>query len=324
MSRDRWEVLVPETIDPAGPRSIEDVATVTSLGSYADGEAFVEDCDRFDAMIVRTVELSAEAIDAATALKVIAKHGAGLDNVDVEAASRNGVVVCNTPGANSRSVAEHAVMLLLATRRRVVEADAHVRGGGWDRHRFTTREVSGDTLGLLGFGEISRDVVALATGFEMAIATYDPYVPASELPRGVERVSTKRELFERADAVSVHVPLTEETRNAVSWAELEALGPGGVLVNASRGGVVDYRALLDALERGAVAGAGLDVFEPEPPSEDDPLLERPDVVLSPHVGGVTEGALERMSLRAAENVRAVYEGTLPDSTVNADALDGRR
>ena len=279
------------------------------------------DIGRYDAVVVRVASLDADVIRNADRLEVISKHGAGLDNVDVAAASERGIVVCNTPGANARSVAEHAITLLLAVRKNVLAADDHVRAGGWERNAFAGHEVTGDALGLLGCGAIACETASLAMGLGLSVVTYDPYVPDEVVPDGVDRVDTAAELFERSDAVSVHVPLTDETHHAVSADELRRLGPDGVLVNTSRGPVVDTATLVDALRAGDVAGAGLDVFEDEPPIEDDPLFDRDDVVVTPHVGGVTDEAMRRMSEGATANVRTVYEGGLPDSTVNREVFE---
>jgi D-3-phosphoglycerate dehydrogenase len=321
MSR-TWNVLVPSEIDPSGPDSIADFATCTGMDEYGSHEAALADVGRYDAVIVRVAPLDADVIDRADRLKVIAKHGTGLDNVDIEAASARDIVVCNTPGANARSVAEHAVALLFGVRRRLPPADSHVRSGGWDRAAFTGHELAGDTLGLFGFGGIARAVADIVRGMDQTVLVYDPYVSADDMPPRVERVETLSRLFERSDAVSVHAPLTPETRGVVSTAELAALGEGGVLLNTSRGAIVDETALVDALERGAVAGAGLDTFESEPPGEHHPLYDRDDVLLTPHVGGVTDAALARMSRRAAANVRTVHDGDVPESTVNAAELSG--
>lgn len=324
MPADQWEVLLPATIHSAGPESITDFASFTSIDEYDDREAFLADSDRFDAMIVRVTEISAEVLEAADSLRVVAKHGAGLDNVDIPTASDHGVVVCNTPGANAASVAEHALMLILATRKRVVAADATIRAGDWNRHQFENSELAGDRLGLFGFGDIARELAAKASGLGVDLTAYDPYVDESETPQGVEMVSSPTTLFERSDVVSIHTPLTEETHHAVGEEELTALGPNGTIINTSRGGIVDEAALLEVLADGGLQSAGLDVFEQEPPGEDDPLLDRDDVVLTPHVGGLTAEAMERMSRGAAANVRTVYEGGVPESTVNADALTERR
>jgi D-3-phosphoglycerate dehydrogenase len=319
-----WNVLVPEHIDPTGPESISDFAVCTGIDEYDSVDDALEDVGRYDAVIVRVAPLDAAVIDSADRLQVIAKHGAGLDNVDVAAASERGIVVCNTPGANARSVAEHAVGLLFSLRRNLRAADRHVRGGNWDREAFTGHELTGDTLGLFGFGAIAREVSDIARGLGQDILTFDPYVPDDDIPARIERVTELSTLFERSGAVSIHAPLTEETHHAVSTEELTALGERGVLINTSRGPIVDEAALLEALDSGALNAAGLDTFEEEPPGDDNPLYERDDVRLTPHIGGVTEEALARMSRRAARNVRTVYEGGLPESTVNRDAVEGGR
>ncbi len=316
-----WEVLIPSEIDPSGPDSIADFAACTGMDEYDSTEAALDDIHRYDAVIVRVAPLDADVIDRADRLQVIAKHGAGLDNVAVEAASDRGIVVCNTPGANARSVAEHAVALLFAVRRTLPAADSHVRSGGWDRGAFAGHELAGDTLGLFGFGAIARETADLVRGMDQTVLVYDPYVADDDVPSRVERVETLSELFARSDAVSVHAPLTPETRAAVSTAELAALGERGVLINTSRGAVIDEPALVEALETGTVAGAGLDTFETEPPGADHPLYDLDEVLLTPHVGGVTDEALARMSRRAATNVRTVYEGGVPASTVNRAELE---
>ncbi len=317
-----WEVLLPKEIDPSGPESIADFATCTGMDEYDSYEAALSDIDRYDAVIVRVAPLDAEVIERADKLKVISKHGTGLDNVDIEVASQRDIVVCNTPGANSQSVAEHTVALLFGVRRHLHTADRHVRTGGWKRGAFAGRELDGDTLGLYGFGSIARQTAQLVSGMGMDIVAYDPKKPADSFPDGVQKVGSYIELFERADAVSIHVPLVEATRGSISTAELRALGEHGVVINTARGPIIDEDALVEALDAGEVGGAGLDTFSEEPPGADHPLCDRDDVLLTPHVGGVTTQALERMSQLAAENVRTVYEGGIPDSTRNKDELAG--
>lgn len=319
-----WKVLVPRQIDSSGPDSISDFAQCTGMDEYDSIDDALDDIHRYDAVIVRVAQLDADVIDRADRLKVIAKHGAGLDNVDIDAASRRRIVVCNTPGANARSVAEHAVALLFAVRRNLRTADRHVRSGGWNRAAYTGNELTGDTLGLVGFGSIAREVVDIVQGVEQSILTYDPHKEEDEIPNRIEAVTELSELFARSDAVSIHAPLTQETHHAVSTEELAHFGEDGILINTSRGAIVDEAALLNGLERGDLAGAGLDTFAEEPPGDGHPLYERDDVLLTPHVGGVTDEALARMSTRAAGNVRSVYEGDLPRSTVNRAALEGDR
>lgn len=321
MRKKRWEILLPETIHPAGPKTINDIATFTSRGEYDTLDDLIRNVGRFDALIVRTEEVSAAVIEAATELKVVAKHGAGVDNIDIGAATENGVVVCNTPTANSRSVAEHALTLLMTVCKQIVRADSQIRQGRWERSGVANREVSETTLGLFGCGNIGKKVVARANGLDMECIVYDPYVDEDDLPSYVETVPSTSELFETADHVSVHAPLTEDTRHAISTPELRRLPAHGILVNTSRGEIVDEDALLDALESGAIRGAGLDVFAAEPIPDDHPLLDVDTVVLTPHLAGITEEAMRRMSTQAADNVRTVYEGRVPHSTLNRDGLD---
>jgi D-3-phosphoglycerate dehydrogenase len=317
-----WRVLVPEPIDETGIEAMAEFAEVIGMDAHPDDAARREEIGRFDAVVVRTFEVDRALIERADRLKVIAKHGAGLDNVDVEAAIEHGIVVCNTPDVNAPSVAEHAITLALAVRKRLRVADADVRGGTWDRAKYVSPEMAGDTLGLFGCGSIGARVAELAGAFGMDVLTFDPYLTPETTPPDVELVGSSRALFERADVVSVHAPLTDETRGAIGREELAAF-EGGILVNTARGGIVDEDALAAALEDGALAGAGLDVFEAEPPDADDPIFGAENVIVTPHVAGATVEAMERMARGVAENVRTVYDGHLPETTVNAEGLDGR-
>jgi len=322
MTERPWRVLIPESVDDAGPELLAEFAEVVGPGAHSDDAARRAEIETFDAIVVRTFTVGHELLDRADRLQVISKHGAGLDNVDIDAATERGVVVCNTPDVNAPSVAEHALALLLSVRKRLRVADRDVRAGVWDRAKYTAPELAGDTLGLFGCGSIGSEVAERARAFGMDVLTHDPYLTPETTPEGVELVDSKPELFDRADAVSVHTPLTEETREAVGADELGRLD-GGIVLNAARGGIVDEDALVDALSTGSVAGAGLDVFESEPPATDHPVFEFENVIATPHVAGSTVEAMERMSVGAAENIRTVYEGGLPGTTVNADGLDGR-
>jgi len=291
------------------------------MDEYDSVDTALDDIAAYDAVVVRVAELDCDVIERAENLNVIAKHGSGLDNVDIEVASDHGIAVCNTPGVNSRSVAEHAIALQFGVQRNLAAADRHVRDGGWDRSAYTGHELLGDTLGLVGFGAIAQETATIAQAIGQDVVVYDPYVSADDVPAGIDQVDDLTELFARSDTVSIHVPLVDGTRHAVSTPQFEALGDGGVLINTSRGGIVDEAALFEALDSDLIAAAGLDNFEQEPPEADDPLLDRDDVLLTPHVGGVTYNALARMSRAAAANIRTVYEGELPESTVNREALD---
>jgi D-3-phosphoglycerate dehydrogenase len=317
---DQWQILLPPQIDPAGPESISDFATCTGMDEYDSVDDALDDIAKYDAVIVRVAKLDREVIERGENLKVIAKHGSGLDNVDMEAASENGVVVCNTPGVNSRSVAEHAIALQFGVRRNLGAADRHVRDGGWDRSAFVGYELQDSTLGLMGFGSIAHETATIAQGIGLNVIIYDPGHPADQLPEGIGRVDDLTTLFAESDAVSLHVPLVDGTYHAVSTDQFEALGEDGILINTSRGGVVDKDALLEALNNDVIAGAGVDNFEEEPPGANHPIYDHDEVLMTPHIAGVTYDSLERMSRSASTNVRTVYEGDLPESTVNREAL----
>jgi len=319
---DQWQILLPPQIDPAGPESMGDFAECTGMDAYDSVDAALDDIERYDAVIVRVADLDAEVIERAENLKVIAKHGAGLDNVDIGAASDRGIVVCNTPGVNARSVAEHAIALQFGVRRNLAAADRHVRDGGWDRSEFVGYELRNNTLGLMGFGSIAHETASIVQGIGLDVIIYDPSHPKDELPEGIGYVDDLLDLFRESDAVSLHVPLVDGTYHAVSTGQFEALGEDGILINTSRGGVVDKDALLEALNNDVIAGAGVDNFEEEPPGANHPIYEHDEVIMTPHIAGVTYDALERMSRHAAANIRTVYEGSLPESTVNREALEG--
>ncbi|WP_423751583.1 hydroxyacid dehydrogenase [Salinirarus marinus] len=313
---DRWHVLLPSHLHPAGPESLADMATFASLDDYGDRAALLADADRFDAVVFRMLDPDREFVEAATNLKVLAKHGVGLDGVDVDAATERGVVVCNTPGANAHAVAEHTLALLFAVRRRLREADRDVRNGEFERDRYVAGELRGDTLGVLGCGDIGSEVAALADAVGMDVITHDPYLRT--FPDAVSPVESRAELFAAADAVSLHVPLTEETRGLVDADELASLD--GELINVARGGVVDETALYDALAAGTVTGAGVDVYDEEPPGEDYPAFDFENVICTPHIGAMTTDALRAASTQACENVRTVYAGGVPESAVNSEAV----
>lgn len=258
-----------------------------------------------DAIISRQGPVTAAVMDAAPGLRVIARHGVGVDDVDVPEATRRGILVTRTPGANTAAVAEHTLALLLALAKSLPALSAGVAAGGWREGAMRVRDVAGLRLGLVGFGAIGRAVARLALPFGMRVLAYAPTPP--EMP-GVEAVASLAELLPRADALSLHLPSRPDTRGLIGAAELAALPAGAFVLNTSRGGLVDEAALLAALESGHVAGAGLDVFEDEPPPAAHPLRGHPRVICTPHVAGVTDGSLVAMGVMAAECVVAALRG----------------
>lgn len=276
-----------------------------------------------DAVVVRTAPLRGPAITAAKHLKVIAKHGVGYDNIDVAAATARRIPVTVTASANATSVAEFAIAQILALAKLSAAMDAAVRRGDWGaRHRLAPLELAGKTLFVIGFGRIGTRVARRALAFEMRVLVFDPYVCASRIAEaGCQPVATLDAGLGQADVLSLHCPLTAETRGMIDGARLARLRTGALLVNTARGGLVDEPALAAALREGRLAGAALDVMVPEPLPPDDPLLAAPNLLLSPHVAGVTAESARRMALEAAENVLAGLSGRLdPAVLVNPEVL----
>jgi D-3-phosphoglycerate dehydrogenase len=274
----------------------------------------------YDAIIIRSgTHLTADLIDRAERLKVIGRAGVGVDNVDLEAASRRGIVVANAPQSTVVSAAEHTIGLLLALSRSIPQAHAALKQGSWDRSRFGGLELAGKTLGLAGFGRIGQQVARRARGLEMEVQAFDPYVaPGRFQELGVERADSLEDLLAASDFLSLHLTLAPETHKLIGREQLEAAKDGIRIVNAARGELIDEKALLDALGSGKVAGAALDVFSSEPYS--GPLLELENVVVTPHLAASTEEAQDRAGMIVAEQVAAALEGRLVTNAVNMPAV----
>jgi D-3-phosphoglycerate dehydrogenase/(S)-sulfolactate dehydrogenase len=272
------------------------------------------------ALVVRSAtKVTAEALEGADVLRVIGRAGIGVDNVDVAAASRRGIVVMNTPGGNAVTAAEHAVALLCSLARRIPQATASVKAGRWEKARFKGVELADKTLGVVGLGNIGRLVAERARGLRMRVVAHDAYLsPEAAEKLGVDLVPLD-ELLARADAVTLHVPLTPETRGMLDAARLAKMKPGALLINAARGGLVDEAALCEALAAGRLGGAALDVFATEPPGA-SPLLALDNLICTPHLGASTEEAQERVALEIARQVVAFLERNELRNAVNVAAL----
>jgi D-3-phosphoglycerate dehydrogenase len=272
------------------------------------------------AVLVRVVRLSAEIIRGAKPLRIIAKHGVGYDNIDVAAATACGVVLTNTPTANSLSVAEHALALLLAVARRIGESGRDLALGKMRTQKsYQGIELSGKVMGIIGVGGAGLHLARMAgSGLGMRVIAYDPY--KEPWPEGVERFRELSALLAEADFLSIHVPLTQETRNLIGPAALAQMKPACILANTARGGIVDEAALGQAIRKGRLAGAGLDVVVEEPLKADHPLAGLPNVILTPHVAGVTEEAMMNMARTAAEDILRVLRGERPRHPVNPEVL----
>ena len=276
----------------------------------------VTDVSDADAILVRTSKVPREMMEKSRKLKVIAKHGVGTDNIDLVAAKERGVMVVFTPEANMQSVAELVFGLLLAVARQVTEGDRALRAGALQTmapRNLSGLELSGRTLGLLGLGRIGQRVAAIAkSAFNMRVVGYDPYLPDSEFTRlGIDKAMNLQTLLSLADFVSISMPRTPETENIINETSLAMCKPNAILVNTSRGGLVDEEALFHALQKGQIRGAASDVFVTEPPAKDTPLLGLPNFIGTPHIGAATEESLIRMGETAVQEILRVLNGEKP-------------
>lgn len=275
----------------------------------------------YDGLIVRSeTKVTAEVIRAATNLKVVARAGVGVDNVDVPAATERGIIVVNTPTGNTIAACEQAFALMMATARKLGQANISMKGGKWERKQFMGVELAGKTLGIIGLGRIGTELAKRAAAFGMSPVAYDPFVlPAYAEKQGIELV-TLDEIYSRADFITVHSPLLPETYHMISTAAFEKMKPGVRIINAARGGIIDEDALYEALKSGKVAAAGLDVFEQEPVASDSPLVRLENVIATPHLGASTEEAQVKVAIDAAESVVAALNGELVPNAVNLPGL----
>ncbi len=285
-------------------------------------EALEEALRGAEGLIVRgDTRVDGPLLDVAERLEVIGRAGVGVDNIDMRAATRRGVAVINAPGGNTSSTAELTFALLLAAARRVAEADRSVREGRWDRKALGGRQLKGTTLGVIGAGRIGTEVARRAHAFGMRILAYDPYLSAERAAdERIERVELN-ELLERADFVTVHVPLTEQTRGMIGVAEIARMKPAAILVNAARGGIVDERALAVALEQRKLGGAALDVYETEPFPGEHPLRGAPNLVMTPHLGAATLEAQREVALEIARRVRDALIAADLTAALNVPQID---
>ncbi|HET8893180.1 MAG TPA: phosphoglycerate dehydrogenase [Gaiellaceae bacterium] len=310
------KVLVRESISDAGVELLRSRFDVDE-----DFDSPLEDIvGGYDAIVVRSAtKVTADVIARGAKLKVIGRAGVGVDNVDVEAATRRGIVVANAPESTVVSAAEHTIGLLVALARNIPQAHAALKQGRWERSSHGGVELAGKTLGVLGFGRIGQQVARRANGLGMRVVAYDPFVAAERFRElGVERLATCAEVYAVAEFLTLHLPLVAETRRTLDAAAFAAMRDGVRIVNAARGELVDEEALLEALRSGKVSGAALDVFSAEPYS--GPLLELDNVVVTPHLAASTDEAQDRAGIIIAEQVAAALEGGLVTNAVNIPVI----
>ena len=310
-------ILVREPIAEAGIRLLRERGFDVDVDGDSD---LAETIGAYDAIVVRSAtRVTAELIGRADNLEVIGRAGVGIDNVDVEAATRRGIVVANAPESTVISAAEHTIGLLVALTRNIPQAHAALKQGRWERKAYGGVELADKTLGVLGFGRIGQQVARRAAGLGMRVVAYDPFVSPDRFRElGVERVESEREVYAAADFLTLHLPLTDETRGSINAKAFGRMRTGVRIVNAARGALVDEDDLLEALKSGKVGGAALDVFSTEPYT--GPLLELDNVVATPHLAASTEEAQDRAGVIIAEQVAAALDGGLVSNAVNIPVI----
>ncbi|HEX9364116.1 MAG TPA: phosphoglycerate dehydrogenase [Candidatus Dormibacteraeota bacterium] len=313
------KILVADPLAEDGLERLRRAGEVTVVSKLDESE-LVRRIPEFDALVVRSeTRVTAPVIEAGRKLRVVGRAGVGVDNIDVSAATSKGIVVVNAPRGNIVAAAEHTMALLFALARWVPQADASMKRGEWTRSKFVGTEIRGKTIGVIGLGNVGSEVAKRAHGLEMDVIAYDPVVSIERAELFNVALVTLNDLLERADFVTVHVPLVDSNRNLIGRSQLALMKPTARLINTARGGIVDEAALCEALQSGRLAAAAADVFETEPP-EKSALLELPNFVATPHIAASTVEAQVSVAFDVAEEVAAVLAGDLPRFAVNAPAL----
>ena len=322
-AKTKFKILVSDPLGKAGLAELkQDPSMEVDDLPGLPPEKLKEIMSQYDAVVVRSgTKLTKELLEAGKNLKVVGRAGVGVDNVDLPTATKHGIIVMNTPEGNTISTAEHTVSMLLALARKIPQAYAHVSSGEWKRTKFTGTEVNGKVLGVIGFGRIGREVAKRAASFNMRVIAYDPFIPADVIKQyGVESGDLET-VLKTADFITVHTPLTGETKYLLGEKNLKLCKKGVRIVNCARGGIVEEKALIEAIKSGQVAGAALDVFEKEPPAPDNPLLKMSEVICTPHLGAATEEAQENVAVDVARQViDALHERAIKNA-VNLPNLD---
>ena len=322
-SADKPRILVADNIAASGVDLLQKhVEVEVTVQPGLPPDALLDAIPHYDGLIVRSAtKVTADLIAAATSMKIIGRAGIGVDNIDVDAATRHGIIVMNTPEGNMNTAAEHTISMLLALSRSIPQASAEVKSGRWERQKFLGTEVVNKVLGVIGLGRIGSLVVRKAQGLGMQTVAYDPYIATDAAQQlGVEILDLP-EVLRRADYLTVHTPKTSETQALIGSEELQLMHRGAFVINCARGGIIDEAALHEALVNGTVAGAALDVFEKEPPSADHPLLQLDNVICTPHLGAQTEEAQERVAIGVAEQMLDYFQYGQIKNAVNMPNLD---
>lgn len=307
------KVLIPSDISEAGKQYLRDRGYEVKMGRGLDEDTIIADAQDCEAMLVRNEPITRRIMENIPTVKVISKHGVGLDKIDLEAAAEQNIWVTNGPLSNAIAVAEHTMMLLLACAKKLVRFDLAIRSGDYNiRNTMKGMDVEGKTVGIIGCGKIGSMVAKKCVhGFDMKAVGYDPFVPVEARLPEIEYVDTMEEVFRRADFVSLHVPATKDNAGFVNKDLLSLMKPTAYLLNAARGSIVNEADLYEALRSGRIAGAGLDVYAQEPPAADNPLFTLPNITVTPHNASLTYETTDRMGLHAAQGIDEVLSGGTP-------------
>jgi D-3-phosphoglycerate dehydrogenase len=316
-------VLISDPLESPGLELLREAGMELDERTGLTGPALQEALRNADGVIVRSgTRVTAELLENPGKLRAVVRAGVGVDNIDVAAATRKGIVVMNTPGGNTISTAEHTMTMLMALARHVPAADASVRQGKWERSKFVGAQLAGKTLGIVGLGRIGREVARRAAGMDMKVIGFDPFMaPDKAAQLGIEGVADLMALLPRVDFLTVHTPLTDETKDLIGAKELARMKKGGRVLNCARGGIINEQALAQALQSGHLAGAALDVFVKEPPAKDDPLLATPNIVVTPHLGASTVEAQVSVAREAAQLLVDFLTKGIVQFAVNMAAID---
>lgn len=316
------KVLISDNLAPVGEQILKEAGFEVDVNTGLPPEELKKIIPAYDGLVIRSAtKVTEEIIEAAANLKVVGRAGIGLDNVDIPAASQRGIVVMNAPDGNATTAAEHAISMMMALTRNIPQATARMKEGGWDKKKFQGREVTGKTFGVIGIGRIGAIAANRAMGLHMKVIAFDPHMPKDMVDKlGVELVSLN-ELCERADYISVHVPLTKETSKLVSTEQFKLMKKTAMFIDCARGGVVDEEALYEALKNKEIAGAALDVFEKEPTSiEATPLLSLDNFICTPHLGASTSEAQENVAVTIAEQMSEYLKNGTVANAVNIPSV----
>ncbi len=315
------KILVSDDVSESGLEPLRAAGFAVEKRTGLKVDELLKAVSDYEGLIVRSeTKVTAQVMDAANRLRAVGRAGVGVDNIDVPAATARGIVVMNAPDGNTMTTAEHTIALLLALARRIPQGNASLRAGKWERKKFVGVELRGKTLGIVGLGRIGRVVADRARGFEMRVIAYDPFV-APEQARDAElELASLEDVCVRADFLTIHTPLTAETRGIIGAKQFALMKPAVRIINCARGGLIDERALYDAIREGRVAGAALDVFEEEPPRADHPLMTLEEVIATPHLGASTKEAQEGVAVTVAEQMRDYFLTGALRGAVNVPAM----